>query len=144
MANDNMVLDGQRQDPLPQTVSVSSNSKSLLNRIGVGTVYFLMFFLAFTTLFPFYFMINTSLMTITEAFTYPPHFFPPNPQWRNYILLFEQLPFARFFLNSIIHVIGVIAGRFFIVTMAGYAFARINFPGRDKIFLGFLELLQFC
>lgn len=142
MASDNLLLDAQQQDQIRQVHAASRTETPLLHRLGRATVYVLMGFLAFTTLFPFYFMVNTSLMTITEAFTYPPHFVPPNPQWENYVRIFQQLPFARFFLNSFIHVIGVIAGRFFIVTMAGYAFARIDFPGRNKIFLGFLAFMM--
>ena len=142
MASENILADAQSRDQVFPTRQVRGSSVPLLNRVGRITVYFLMGFLAFTTLFPFYFMINTSLMTITESFSYPPHLFPPDAQWGNYIKIFQQLPFARFFVNSIIHVIGVIAGRFFIVTMAGYAFARINFPGRDKVFLAFLAFMM--
>lgn len=141
MASDNLLLDAQAGS---QAIAAAGPKRNVswMQRVGRGIVYFLMGLLAFTTLFPFYFMINTSLMTITEAFSYPPHLAPPNPQWGNYVKIFEQLPFARFFLNSFIHVIGVIAGRFFIVTMAGYAFARIDFPGRNKIFLAFLAFMM--
>lgn len=142
MASDNAILDAPSAPPSATRAVQAGQKASFTSRFGKGTVYFLMGFLAFTTLFPFYFMVNTSLMTITEAFTYPPHLFPPNPVWGNYPRLFEQLPFARFILNSLIHVGGVIAGRFFLVTMAGYAFARIDFPGRDKIFMGFLAFMM--
>jgi len=141
MASDNLLLEAQQGAPALAAAGTQKRG-SWSQRLGRGTVYFLMGLLAFTTLFPFYFMINTSLMTITEAFTYPPFLYPPGPRWGNYISIFEQLPFARFFLNSFIHVIGVVAGRFFIVTMAGYAFARIDFPGRDKIFLAFLAFMM--
>lgn len=107
-----------------------------------ASIYFLMVFLAFTTLFPFYYMVSTSLMTASEAFSYPPNLIPPKPVWRNYIEIWTTLPFARFFLNSIVHASGVIIGRFFIVTMAGYAFARLQFPGRDKVFIGFLAFMM--
>lgn len=147
MASDNLALDTQsstNQSGSPQVAAaqVAGTERSWLDALGHGTVYVLMGFLAFTTLFPFYFMVNTSLMSLNEAFTYPPHLIPPNPKWGNYIQIFDQLPFARFFLNSTIHVLGVIAGRFFIVTMAAYAFARIDFPGRDKIFLAFLAFMM--
>lgn len=142
MARDNVLVDAPQREQTLQPVQVENAVNRVLHRLGRISVYVLMGFLAFTTLFPFYFMINTSLMSITEAFTYPPHLYPPNPHWENYLNIWQQLPFARFFLNSIIHVIGVVAGRFFIVTMAGYAFARIDFPGRDKIFLGFLAFMM--
>ena len=143
MASDNLVLDSQQQRGADAaTVHAAETERSWLEKLGRGTVYGLMGFLAFTTLFPFYFMVNTSLMSLNEAFTYPPYLAPPNPKWGNYIQIFDQLPFARFFLNSTIHVLGVIAGRFFLVTMAAYAFARIDFPGRNKIFMGFLAFMM--
>jgi len=148
MASDNLALGARRNQTSGggsggATPIVAERPKqSLAARIGHGTVYVLMGLLAFTTLFPFYYMVSTSLMTLTEAFQYPPHLFPPHPQWINYREIWETLPFARFFLNSTIHVVGVMAGRFFIVTMAGYAFARIDFPGRDKVFLGFLAFMM--
>lgn len=141
MASDNILLDEKRLDVADAAVE-SGHKTSVWHTVGRFTVYALMGFLAFTTLFPFYYMANTSLMSLNEAFTYPPYFFPPNPKWSNYIDIWRELPFARFFLNSLIHVAGVIAGRFFIVTMAGYAFARIDFPGRDKVFLGFLAFMM--
>ncbi|MBV7330741.1 carbohydrate ABC transporter permease [Chloroflexi bacterium TSY] len=138
MASDNIALDAQRR---PSTAVIQKDRK-LLASFGRGATYVLMGFLAVTTLFPFYYMVATSLMTIPEAFTYPPYLAPPNPQWWNYPNLFQEQPFARFFLNSTIQVIGVMTGRFFLVTMAGYAFARIDFPGRNKVFLGFLAFMM--
>ena len=143
MASDNLALDSQQaRGAQAAAAHVAGSQRTWKEMVGRGTVYVLMGFLAFTTLFPFYFMVNTSLMSLNEAFTYPPYLVPPNPKWGNYIQIFDQLPFARFFFNSTVHVLGVIAGRFFIVTMAAYAFARIDFPGRNKIFLGFLAFMM--
>ncbi|MCB0143169.1 MAG: carbohydrate ABC transporter permease, partial [Caldilineaceae bacterium] len=142
MASDNLMLETQQSESVASVAASATPSRSWMNHFGRGTVYFLMAFLAFTTIFPFYFMVNTSLMSLNEAFAYPPYLAPPNPKWGNYVEIFQKLPFARFFANSVIHVLGVIAGRFFIVTMAGYAFARIDFPGRNKIFMGFLAFMM--
>ena len=142
MASDNLMLETQQSESVASVAASATPSRSWMNHFGRGTVYFLMAFLAFTTIFPFYFMVNTSLMSLNEAFAYPPYLAPPNPKWGNYVEIFQKLPFARFFANSVIHVLGVIAGRFFIVTMAGYAFARIDFQGRNKIFMGFLAFMM--
>lgn len=139
MASDNIALDPQQRVDEALT---TPKERKWLYYLGQGATYLLMGFLALTTLFPFYYMVVTSLMTIPEAFTYPPYFLPPDPQWMNYPNLFQEQPFGRFFFNSTVQVLGVMAGRFFLVTMAGYAFARIDFPGRDKVFLGFLAFMM--
>ena len=141
MASENILLDAESRTA-GSALSVKPRSHQLRATLGKGVVYGLMGFLAFTTLFPFYYMVNTSLQTIPQAFSFPPNLFPPTPEWENYIAIWRDLPFARFFLNSLIHGFGVIAGRFFIVTMAGYSFARINFPGREKLFLGFIAFMM--
>ncbi len=136
MASDSNVLE------IPNAGVQSKAENQALALFTKWLVYFLMAFLALTTLFPFYYMVNISLQTLPQAFSYPPYLVPPLPQWANYIDIFRDLPFGRFFLNSTIHAAGVIAGRFFIVTMAGYAFARIDFPGRDMLFLGFIAFMM--
>jgi multiple sugar transport system permease protein len=112
---------------------------TVLARVGF---YLVMGLLAFTTLFPFYYMVSLSFMTTPEAYSYPPHLFPRSPTWNNYVEFWRTLPFARFFLNSSIQALGVIAGRFFIVTTAGYGFARLKFPGRDKLFIAFIAFMM--
>jgi ABC-type glycerol-3-phosphate transport system permease component len=72
----------------------------------------------------------------------PAHVHPEPFRWDNYSRLFEVLPFARFFLNSL-----VVAGSVTLLgvatsALAAYAFARLRFPGRDTLFLGYLGTLM--
>lgn len=97
---------------------------------------------ALLMLMPFVWMVSTSLKSAGAVFEYPPTFIPDPIQWDNYTRLFEVLPFARFFLNSLIvsgsvTILGVATS-----AMAAYAFARLHFPGRDALFLGYLGTLM--
>ncbi|KIA61378.1 carbohydrate ABC transporter permease [Nocardia vulneris] len=67
---------------------------------------------------------------------------PDDPQWSNYRLVFEFVPFERMFLNTILYAGLVTAGQVFFCSLAGYAFARLPFKGRDAIFLAYLGTLM--
>jgi len=97
---------------------------------------------AILMLMPFVWMLSTSLKSAGAVFEYPPTFIPSPFRWDNYSRLFEVLPFARFFFNSL-----VVAGSVTVLgvatsAMAAYAFARLRFPGRDALFLGYLGTLM--
>lgn len=90
---------------------------------------------------PFFYMITTSLKTFGEVYRVPMVLFPENLQWVNYAQVWGLVPFARFTLNSLIFTCFTTLGRFFLGLTCGYAFARLAFPGRDKIF--FVVLLTY-
>src|SRR5215216_2246887 len=94
------------------------------------------------SLVPFLWMISTSLKTRAEVFTYPPILDPENPQLHNYIEVFEAFPFARYALNTAFVTISVTIFQTLTSAMAAYAFARLVFPGRDRIFLLYLGTLM--
>jgi multiple sugar transport system permease protein len=91
---------------------------------------------------PFLWMIVSSLKSAGEIWTFPPVFFPEEIKWSNYIEAWNALPFDKFFLNTLIVTISVTIGQLFTCSLGGYAFARLQFPGRDKIFLGYLATLM--
>ncbi len=95
-----------------------------------------------TMLAPFLWMVSTSLMDEFEVFSFPPHLFPEVVRWSNYPEALTALPFGRFFLNSAVMAVGIVAGQLFICSLAGYAFARLRFPGRDRLFVLFLANLM--
>ncbi|SDU85220.1 carbohydrate ABC transporter permease [Jiangella alkaliphila] len=91
---------------------------------------------------PFAWMVLSSLKSTGEIYEFPPSILPQEWRWSNYSEAWNALPFDRFFLNSLI-VSGVsTAGAVLTSSMAGYAFARLRFPGRDKIFLGYLATMM--
>lgn len=64
------------------------------------------------------------------------------PVWENYIKAWHAVPFGRFYLNSIFVAVCVTAGQVFTSSLAAYAFARLKFPGRDKLFLAYLATMM--
>ncbi len=95
--------------------------------------------LAFAVLLPFIWMIVTSLKGQSEVFAYPPTWIPKDPQWQNYIDLWEEAPFGRYFLNSAIVALAVTVGQVSSCILAAFAFARMNFRGKNFMFMIFLS-----
>jgi multiple sugar transport system permease protein len=98
--------------------------------------------LALLMLAPFLWMISTSLMGELEVFRFPPPLHPARAQWSNYPKALTALPFALYFRNSIILAAATVAGQVVTGAMAGYAFARYRFAGRDGVFALYLAMLM--
>jgi len=98
--------------------------------------------LALTMLVPLVWMICTSLMTRSEVLGGTLSVLPKVPQWQNYPKALTILPFWRFFLNSVIMTGSVVALQLAICSSAAYAFARLRFPGRRKLFMLYLATLM--
>lgn len=90
--------------------------------------------LAAATLVPLVWMVSASLMPEGEANTEPPPFFPSEVTWVHYQELFTRLDLGRHFLNSTLIATVVTVVSLFLNSMAGYAFAKLRFPGRDRLF----------
>lgn len=86
------------------------------------------------TLFPFIWMVSTSFKGPGEIFTQTPTFIPQNPTLENYEKLLSQANLGRSFVNSLVFAIGMMVLSVFFNAMAAYAFAKLSFPGREKIF----------
>ena len=84
--------------------------------------------------FPLLWQIRSSLMTAREIFTLPPSLLPAVPQWNNYLDLFREVPFGRYFLNTVLIVVINIGGALLSNTIVAYAFARIRFVGRSVMY----------
>ena len=95
---------------------------------------------AIICLTPFLYMISTSLMTLGE--TILRQLVPDVPQWQNYAEAWNDADFSLYFRNSVIITAVTILGILFTSILAGYAFARIEFPGRNVIFMLVLATLM--
>jgi multiple sugar transport system permease protein len=102
----------------------------------VASVIGLLFFI------PFAWMVSTSLKDISEVYAFPPKFLPKALKWSNYTDAWHALPFNIFFLNSIFVSVVTTVGVVLTSSMAGYSFARLRYPGRDKLFLAYLGTLM--
>ena len=93
-------------------------------------------------LFPFLWMISTSLMSELEVYQFPPVLLPSTWKWSNYAEALTLQPFGKFFLNTVIVAAASVTGQLVFCSMAAYAFARMRFRGRDKIFGAYLATMM--
>lgn len=93
-----------------------------------------MIVLAVGTLIPLLWMISASLMPSGEASMYPPRFIPSFITFDHYETLFTRLEVARYLMNSLILSVSITLISLFFNSMAGYAFAKYRFAGRDRLF----------
>jgi multiple sugar transport system permease protein len=98
--------------------------------------------LALVMLAPFLWMAGTSLMDELGVFRIPPPIIPVPPRFANYPEALTALPFGRFFLNSLFFSAAVVAGQVATSAVAAYALARLEFPGRDRLFALILSVLM--
>ncbi len=97
---------------------------------------------ALVMLLPFVWMVSTSFKTGEATFVTPPQFIPANPTTDNYARVFSTVPMGQFFVNSLFVSVTSTALMVLNCAMAGYAFARIRFPGREILFYAYLATLM--
>ena len=102
-------------------------------RIWLG--YFILVLIAISMLYPFFAMINLSFVGNNEIFSQAGKILHTPLTAENYINVFEEIPLATYFMNSLIVAVITTIGQVIIAAMAGYAFARLKFPHRDLLFL---------
>ncbi|HJO94916.1 MAG TPA: carbohydrate ABC transporter permease [Victivallales bacterium] len=105
-------------------------------------IHLLLIFSVILTVFPYIWMVLTSLKTQAQSIQVPPVIIPSAPQWSNYTRLFTILPFANFYLNTAVSTVIITFGQLFLCSMAAYAFARLKFWGRDVLFVLLLSLMM--
>ena len=97
---------------------------------------------AFIMAFPFVWMVLTSLKDFSQAFLIPPKWLPDPFVWENYPRSLEALPFGQAYFNSFYISTTVVILSLLTASMAAYAFAKIDFPFRESIFVLFLATLM--
>ena len=98
--------------------------------------------LAAIMLLPLAWMLVTSIETLSESRHFPPTIIPSGIHWENYPHALDAAPFGRFFANSLVVTLTAVAGNLVFCSLAGYAFARLRFFGRDVIFIVLLATLM--
>jgi multiple sugar transport system permease protein len=109
-------------------------------RVGLGKTitYVLLTALAVTMLLPFLWMVSASLKLDKDVFRFPIQWIPADPQWNNYGRIWTQIPFLTFFANTTKLTVIITLLQLFTSSFAGYAFAKLQFRGRDTIFLAYI------
>ena len=106
-------------------------------------IYFFLAVWAVVVLFPFYWMILTSLKSFAAYNSeYIPRFFTPDPTLENYASAFTAVPLGRYFLNTLIFTVATTGLMMLVIIPAAFAFARLEFRGRSLLFALFLSLMM--
>jgi len=92
--------------------------------------------------FPFVWMLSSSLKTVTETSAYPPSLLPAVPQWHNYADVFNDVPLLLFFRNTVLYAGVVTLGQLLFCSMAAFGFARLQFRGRNLLFVIYLATMM--
>ncbi|MCD8105798.1 MAG: carbohydrate ABC transporter permease [Lachnospiraceae bacterium] len=98
---------------------------------------------ALIVLFPFYWMVLTSVKSYGEySSEYVPKFFTLTPTFQNYADAFTQVPLARYLANTVIFAVVTTAIMLVVITLSAFAFARLDFRGKNVVFVFFLSLMM--
>lgn len=105
------------------------------------SVYLVIFLIIFVYLFPLLWQLSTSLKTMDEVFR-GFSLIPRQPMWENYLVSLRDFNVGRYLLNTVIIAGLITLGQLISCSMAGYAFAKLRFPGRDFIFFLYLGTMM--
>jgi len=115
----------------------------VLKWLGRTALYLGLITTSVVMLVPFYWMVSTSLKMEADVFASPPQWIPHPATFVHYVEVWTGgLPFARFFFNSVFVAAMTTLSNAFFATLAGYAFAKLKFPGRNHIFFVLLLTLM--
>jgi multiple sugar transport system permease protein len=111
-------------------------------KIHIISIYIALLALALIVLAPFAWMITTSLKEPGTVFEYPPKWIPQPLTWQNYTRVWDAIPLGRGYINSLFVSLLITLGQLITCSLAAYAFSRLKFPGRNKIFFLYLATLM--
>ncbi|MEU6122073.1 carbohydrate ABC transporter permease [Streptomyces sp. NPDC047123] len=97
---------------------------------------------ALVMVFPFLWQLITALKTLAETSRVPPTFLPDHWNWSSFHEVFTALPFRAMLANSLLNTAGRTLGQLVFCSLAAYAFARMQFRGRNALFALFLSVLM--
>ena len=123
------------------------NNRKNFQRLGSGlrktAVYGLLLFWGLMVLFPFYWMLLTSVKSYgSYNAEYVPKLFTLSPTLENYLSAFQAVPLGRYFLNTVIFTLVTTGIMLLVTVLAAFAFARLSFRGKDLAFTLFLSLMM--
>lgn len=118
---------------------------SIMNKLRKHSkilVYILLAVGAISMIFPFFWMISTSLKSPYEAVQFPPTMIPKSMNFSNYSEAWSKVNFSRYFLNTIFMALATLGGVLITSILAAYALARLDFVGREILFVGMLAVMM--
>lgn len=108
---------------------------------GRWASYILLSTVSIVMIFPFIWMVFTAFKGNQEVYVYPPTFFPQEFHWENFSHVLETVPFVRFYFNSLLVTILITVSQVVTSALAAYAFARLEFFGKNFLFILYLATL---
>lgn len=117
-------------------------SRKTKDLLGKAALYLLLTIAAVIMLFPLYTGVVTSLLSAQNLDTYPPKLLPVDFQWQNYVAALRMAPLLRFVLNSFIQSSSVMISQLVLASLAAFAFAFLQFRGKQFVFLVFLSTMM--
>ncbi|MDY2655241.1 MAG: carbohydrate ABC transporter permease [Eisenbergiella porci] len=101
-------------------------------------IYILLIGMSLLMLIPFVWMLSSSVKLDKDVFTFPIQWIPQAPRWRNYIDIWSKIPLFTFVINTVKITFFVTLLQLLTSSFAAYAFAKLNFKGRDLLFLCYI------
>ena len=125
-----------------QDMKKTSKKQLIVKIVCLILVYAFLCTMALVVLFPFYWMMSSSLKSIDEYYQDPPTFFPQTIMWRNYINAFQTANLGRLFGNTLL--VGVVSTilSVIITVLSAFAFARLEFKGKNVLFAALLATMM--
>lgn len=131
-----------REERVAARSRTAARSALRTDSVYLVACYAIMVIAVVIALVPFFFAVSTSFRQTISLFKYPPEWLPHEPTLRNYRKLINDYPFERWVLNSLFVASVVTVIKVVFDSMAGYAFAKMRFPGRDALFIVVLMSLM--
>ena len=125
-----------------KTVDAIKRSQRIGHIVMMVITYAFILFLALVMIFPFYWMIITSLKQRSEIIATTQTFFPTIVMWSNYVYVFQVFDFGTYMLNTIVVAVFSTIGTLLTTIFAAFAFARLKFKGREPLFMLFLMTMM--
>ena len=117
----------------------AARRKTVINAV----IYILLGFWALMVVFPFYWMVLTSVKSYASYNSeYIPKFFTLSPTMQNYVDAFTAVPLGQYFLNTLVFTVATTAIMLIVIIPAAFAFARLQFRGKNVLFTLFLSLMM--
>ncbi len=118
----------------PRRSAATAAADHFRYRFGYWLSMLLLSLFCVLVLAPFAWVLATSLRLPAESFSVPPEWIPLNPDFSNYEQVFARIPFWRQISNSLFVSVAIVLGQLITASLAGYAFARLDFPGKNLLF----------
>ncbi|MCD7754483.1 MAG: carbohydrate ABC transporter permease [Clostridiales bacterium] len=104
-------------------------------------IYLILILVAVIMLIPFVWMLSASLKLNKDVFSFPIEWIPSNPRWQNYVDIWTKIPLLTFIKNSAKLTVIVTLLQLFTSSFAAYAFAKMQFKGKNTLFLGYIATI---